>query len=218
MEDACIACILHGNPFMMLYMLWAMCGDAYHPHLNSLSFTPIALGLPCRSKLKPYIEVTGQVKNEFARQLMGEFFGTLLFQMFGGSAPAKDTTAPAANGFALVAVSESLHGGKLSRGALARRAGQARPVVHCMQHAAAGVLACVMCTAWIGLDCGRPRVRLWVHGCMRVVRCKLHTWCQSPERAQSTPSPTCPAHTSTLPSPLRSSAPATCAGGRACCT
>lgn len=40
---------------------------------------------------------------------MGEFFGTLLFQMFGGSAPAKDTTAPAANGFALVAVSEQIH-------------------------------------------------------------------------------------------------------------
>ena len=33
-----------------------------------------------------------------------EFMGTLLFQMFGGSAPAKDTSAPAAYGFALVAV------------------------------------------------------------------------------------------------------------------
>ena len=32
-----------------------------------------------------------------------EFWGTLLFQMFGGSAPNKDTSAPAANGFALVA-------------------------------------------------------------------------------------------------------------------
>jgi len=30
--------------------------------------------------------------------------GTLLFQIFGGAAPPKDTTAPAANGFALVAV------------------------------------------------------------------------------------------------------------------
>ncbi|GLC34859.1 hypothetical protein PLESTM_000247600 [Pleodorina starrii] len=55
-------------------------------------------------KLRPYLDVSGQVKNEFARCLMAEFFGTLLFQMFGGSAPAKDTTAPAANGFALVAV------------------------------------------------------------------------------------------------------------------
>ncbi|GLI61302.1 hypothetical protein VaNZ11_003656 [Volvox africanus] len=55
-------------------------------------------------KLRPYLDITGQVKNEFARCLMAEFFGTLLFQMFGGSAPAKDTTAPAANGFALVAV------------------------------------------------------------------------------------------------------------------
>lgn len=40
------------------------------------------------------------------RQVIAEFFGTMLFQMFGGSAPAKDTTAPAANGFALVALSE----------------------------------------------------------------------------------------------------------------
>ena len=36
--------------------------------------------------------------------LPAEFMGTLLFQMFGGSAPAKDTSAPAANGFALVAI------------------------------------------------------------------------------------------------------------------
>ena len=35
--------------------------------------------------------------------LCAEFWGTLLFQMFGGSAPNKDTSAPAANGFALVA-------------------------------------------------------------------------------------------------------------------
>lgn len=63
--------------------------------------------LNCRQKLRPYLDATGQVKNEFARCLMAEFFGTLLFQMFGGSAPAKDTTAPAANGFALVAVSKS---------------------------------------------------------------------------------------------------------------
>jgi hypothetical protein len=58
----------------------------------------------CRQKLRPYLDTSGQIKNEFARCLMAEFFGTLLFQMFGGSAPAKDTTAPAANGFALVAV------------------------------------------------------------------------------------------------------------------
>jgi hypothetical protein len=33
-----------------------------------------------------------------------EFMGVLLFQIFGGAAPPKDTTAPAANGFALVAI------------------------------------------------------------------------------------------------------------------
>ncbi|KAJ9506812.1 aquaporin [Haematococcus lacustris] len=55
-------------------------------------------------KLRPYINSTGQIRNETVRQLLAEFFGTLLFQMFGGSAPAKDTTAPAANGFALVAL------------------------------------------------------------------------------------------------------------------
>lgn len=59
-----------------------------------------------RDKLRPYINSTGQIRNDTARQLLAEFFGTLLFQMFGGSAPARDTTAPAANGFALVALSE----------------------------------------------------------------------------------------------------------------
>lgn len=54
--------------------------------------------------LRPYISSTGQIRNETVRQLIAEFFGTMLFQMFGGSAPAKDTTAPAANGFALVAL------------------------------------------------------------------------------------------------------------------
>jgi hypothetical protein len=47
---------------------------------------------------------TGQIKFPFARCLLAEFMGTLLFQVFGGAAPPKDTTAPAANGFALVAV------------------------------------------------------------------------------------------------------------------
>lgn len=61
-----------------------------------------------RQKLVPYIGGTGQIKSEIARQLLAEFWGTLLFQMFGGSAPAKDTSAPAANGFALVAVGEFL--------------------------------------------------------------------------------------------------------------
>mmetsp|Transcript_20188 Transcript_20188/g.44007 ORF Transcript_20188/g.44007 Transcript_20188/m.44007 type:complete len:302 (-) Transcript_20188:579-1484(-) len=56
------------------------------------------------NKLRPYIGGTGQIKNETIRQVLAEFFGTMLFQMFGGSAPAKDTSAPAANGFALVAL------------------------------------------------------------------------------------------------------------------
>lgn len=49
---------------------------------------------------------TGQIKSELIRCLIAEFLGTLLFQIFGGAAPPKDTTAPAANGFALVAISE----------------------------------------------------------------------------------------------------------------
>jgi aquaporin TIP len=71
---------------------------------------PALRNCACRDKLRPYINTTGQIRNETFRQLVAEFFGTLLFQMFGGSAPAKDTTAPAANGFALVALSESLDG------------------------------------------------------------------------------------------------------------
>jgi glycerol uptake facilitator-like aquaporin len=47
---------------------------------------------------------TGQIKFPFARCLIAEFMGTLLFQVFGGAAPPKDTTAPAANGFALVCI------------------------------------------------------------------------------------------------------------------
>uniref|UniRef100_A0A383W8G4 Aquaporin n=1 Tax=Tetradesmus obliquus TaxID=3088 RepID=A0A383W8G4_TETOB len=47
---------------------------------------------------------TGQIKSELFRCLIAEFLGTLLFQIFGGAAPPKDTTAPAANGFALVAI------------------------------------------------------------------------------------------------------------------
>jgi glycerol uptake facilitator-like aquaporin len=36
--------------------------------------------------------------------LIAEWCGVLLFQLFGGASPPKDTTAPAANGFALVAI------------------------------------------------------------------------------------------------------------------
>lgn len=54
-------------------------------------------------QLRPYIGGTGQIRNETIRQILAEFWGTLIFQMFGGSAPNKDTSAPAANGFALVA-------------------------------------------------------------------------------------------------------------------
>lgn len=50
------------------------------------------------------LDQTGQIKHELVRQLIAEFMGVLLFQIFGGAAPPKDTTAPAANGFALVAI------------------------------------------------------------------------------------------------------------------
>jgi hypothetical protein len=49
---------------------------------------------------------TGQIKFDLARCLIAEFMGTLLFQIFGGAAPPKDTTAPAANGFSLVCIGE----------------------------------------------------------------------------------------------------------------
>lgn len=57
-----------------------------------------------RSHLQKILEPTGQIKFELPRQLVAEFMGVLLFQIFGGAAPPKDTTAPAANGFALVAI------------------------------------------------------------------------------------------------------------------
>ncbi|MEW5315282.1 MAG: hypothetical protein WDW38_006723 [Sanguina aurantia] len=50
--------------------------------------------------LENYLDKAGVIIHTSAK-LHGR---PLLFQMFGGSAPAKDTTAPAANGFALVAV------------------------------------------------------------------------------------------------------------------
>lgn len=62
--------------------------------------------LPSRSHVNKVLNNTGQIKNDLARCLIAEFLGTLLFQIFGGAAPPKDTTAPAANGFALVCISE----------------------------------------------------------------------------------------------------------------
>lgn len=54
--------------------------------------------------MRKYLNTTGQIKQEFVRQLMAEFWGTLLFQIFGGAAPPTGTAAAPANGFALVAV------------------------------------------------------------------------------------------------------------------
>jgi len=62
--------------------------------------------MTCRQHVNRFLTNTGQLKSELARCLMAEFLGTLLFQIFGGAAPPKDTTAPAANGFALVCISE----------------------------------------------------------------------------------------------------------------
>ncbi|KAI8474275.1 MAG: putative aquaporin [Monoraphidium minutum] len=56
------------------------------------------------STVQRVLDHTGQIKNELVRCLIAEFMGVLLFQIFGGAAPPKDTTAPAANGFALVAI------------------------------------------------------------------------------------------------------------------
>lgn len=60
----------------------------------------------CRQHVNKFLSNTGQLKSDLARCLIAEFMGTLLFQIFGGAAPPKDTTAPAANGFALVCISE----------------------------------------------------------------------------------------------------------------
>lgn len=59
---------------------------------------------PHSGHLQKVIDQTGQIRHELIRQLIAEFMGVLLFQIFGGAAPPKDTTAPAANGFALVAI------------------------------------------------------------------------------------------------------------------
>lgn len=71
---------------------------------TSCMSTCIAHG--CREHVNRVLSNTGQLKSELARCLLAEFLGTLLFQIFGGAAPPKDTTAPAANGFALVCISE----------------------------------------------------------------------------------------------------------------
>lgn len=57
-----------------------------------------------RQHVSKVLSHTGQLRSELLRCLVAEFMGTLLFQIFGGAAPPKDTTAPAANGFALVCV------------------------------------------------------------------------------------------------------------------
>lgn len=64
----------------------------------------------CRQHVNRVLTNTGQIKSDLARCLLAEFLGTLLFQIFGGAAPPKDTTAPAANGFALVCISKCLQG------------------------------------------------------------------------------------------------------------
>lgn len=62
----------------------------------------------CRQQVNRFLLNTGQIKSDLFRCLVAEFMGTLLFQIFGGAAPPKDTTAPAANGFALVCISKCL--------------------------------------------------------------------------------------------------------------
>ena len=59
-----------------------------------------------RAKLRPYLLPSGQIKHVFARQLVAEFMGTMLFQLFGGAAPPEGAVAAPANGFALVAIGE----------------------------------------------------------------------------------------------------------------
>lgn len=79
-----------------------------HPVLSGLCTQRHQL-LSCREHVNRVLSNTGQIKSELARCLLAEFLGTLLFQIFGGAAPPKDTTAPAANGFALVCISEYAH-------------------------------------------------------------------------------------------------------------
>lgn len=73
---------------------------------TAVSFVNVCWGMLCREQVNRVLSNTGQIKSELARCLLAEFLGTLLFQIFGGAAPPKDTTAPAANGFALVCISK----------------------------------------------------------------------------------------------------------------
>lgn len=52
----------------------------------------------------PYLDMSGQVRNELARKLIAEFVGVFLFEIFGGAAPPRGVEAAPANGFALAAV------------------------------------------------------------------------------------------------------------------
>lgn len=80
---------------------------APRPLQRALPITPSALHATmhtCSAQVQKILDQNGQIKHELVRQLIAEFMGVLLFQIFGGAAPPKDTTAPAANGFALVAI------------------------------------------------------------------------------------------------------------------
>jgi hypothetical protein len=96
----------------------------------------------CRDKLRPYINNDGQIKHTFSRQLVAEFLGTMLFQIFGGAAPPNGALAAPANGFALVAISERPAQRHLGRGpAPPRRRMGARPA-HCRRKPHTHVSAC----------------------------------------------------------------------------
>jgi hypothetical protein len=76
----------------------------HHPSSNTQRQNKTKPNKTSSGHLHKVIDATGQIRNELARQLVAEFMGVLLFQIFGGAAPPKDTAAPAANGFALVAI------------------------------------------------------------------------------------------------------------------
>lgn len=146
------------------------CADTHHVSCGA------GLSCSCRQHVNRVLNNTGQIKSELARCLLAEFLGTLLFQLFGGAAPPKDTTAPAANGFALVCISEFL----------------------CTPHGhahAAGLLFQLFVAVSAAASCMRALLHD-AHG-------SAHAFNAPVLCTQSTPLPTSLAHTSTQLCPLR---------------
>jgi len=85
----------------MLPLLWTALRLLYHQP----PFGPLP-----RDHIHKVLSSTGQIKHNLGRQLLAEFMGVLLFEIFGGAAPSDGGKAAPANGFALVAIGGSSRG------------------------------------------------------------------------------------------------------------